>query len=52
MSWMARKIAGLDNEDNKKIYEEYFKIKQKEQQLLEEEKKKFWQEYEDDYYNG
>ena len=52
MSWIARKIAGLDNEDIQKIQEEYFKAKEKERLLLEEEKKKFWQEYEDDYYNG
>ena len=52
MSWIARKIAGLDNEDIQAIQEAYFKSKQKELLLEQEEKKKFWQEYEDEYYNG
>ena len=55
MSWVARKIAGLDNEHIQKIQEEYFKAKEKSLFILEdeqEEEKKFWQEYEDEYYNG
>jgi len=52
MSWIARKISGSDNEDVRLIQEEYFKIKANEQKLREEEIKKFWQEYEDEYFNG
>lgn len=52
MSWVARKLCGSDNEDVKLIQEEYFKMKEKQRLLKEEEVKKFWQEYEDEYYNG
>jgi len=48
VSWVARKIAGLDNEDIQAIQEEYFKIKHAE--LLQETL--FWDTYEDEYYNG
>ena len=50
MSWVARKVAGLDNEDIYAIQEEYFKIKRKEKELLQETL--FWDTYEDEYYNG
>lgn len=56
MSWVARKIAGLDNEDQKQVEVEYFKRKQEERLLTEqhqsEEIKKFWAEYGDQYFNG
>lgn len=56
MSWIARKVAGLDNENQKQVEAEYFKRKEQERLLLEqaraEEVKKFWAEYGDEYYNG
>ena len=47
MSWVARKIAGLDNENQELVIYEYFKHKQQQEEI-----KKFWEEYEDEYYAG
>ena len=52
MSWLTRKMAGLDNEDIQAINEAYFKANEKERLLMEQEVKKFWSEYEEEYYNG
>jgi len=52
MSWLARKMAGLDSEDIKQIEEAYWQAKEKERLLMEQEVKKFWSEYEEEYYNG
>lgn len=58
MSWVARKIGGLDNEDQKQIEAQYF-INKRIQSLIEEQKKveqeelkKFWESYGDEYFNG
>lgn len=58
MSWVARKVAGLDNEDQKQIEQQYF-INKRIQSLIEEQKKvqdeelkKFWESYGDEYFNG
>ena len=58
MSWVARKVAGLDNEDQKQIEAQYF-INKNIQKLIEEQKKveqeelkKFWESYGDEYFNG
>ena len=47
MSWIARKIAGLDNEDQQQVIQEYLDNKEKENEL-----KKFWEEYEQEYFHG
>jgi len=47
MSWVARKIADLDNEDQQQVIQEYLDNKEKENEL-----KKFWEEYEDEYFTG
>jgi len=47
MSWIARKVAGLDNEDQQQVIQEYLDNKEKENEL-----KKFWEEYEDEYFTG
>jgi len=47
MSWVARKVAGLDNEDQQQVIQEYLDNKEKENEL-----KKFWEEYEDEYFTG
>lgn len=49
MSWVARKISGLDNEDQQVVIKEYFELKEKER---ENELKNFWKEYEDEYFAG
>lgn len=58
MSWVARKIGGLDNEDQKMIEAEYFASKRVQQMFDEQKKheqeelKKFWAEYGDEYFHG
>lgn len=60
MSWIARKVAGLDNEDQQQVVAEYFKHKQllTEQTETQEIKRqvaeiqKFWETYGDEYYTG
>jgi len=56
MSWIQRKLDGSDDYDQQQVIKEYFDNKLKMQQLLQEqhdqEVKKFWNEYEDEYYNG
>jgi len=47
MSWIARKIARLDNEDQQQVIQEYLDNKERENEL-----KKFWEEYEDEYFTG
>jgi len=49
MSWVARKVAGLDNEDQQQVITEYFDKK-----MLEREKllKEFWEEYKQEQPNG
>jgi thiamine kinase-like enzyme len=49
MSWVARKQAGSDWEDQQQVINEYFEHKEKER---ENEIKKFWEEYEDEYFAG
>jgi hypothetical protein len=51
MSWVARKLAGADNEDQQQVIKEYFEHKER-QILQEQEIKKFWEEYGDEYYTG
>ena len=47
MSWVARKVAELDNEDYQQVIKEYFA--HKEQKLLQEKQlMEFWKEYEQD----
>ena len=54
MSWVARKVAGLDNEDQQQVIQNYFKQKQllNEQTQQDQEVKKFWDEYGDEYFTG
>lgn len=47
MSWVARKVAGLDNEDQQQVIKEYFQHKEDESEI-----KKFWEEYGDEYFTG
>jgi hypothetical protein len=55
MSWMARKIAGTDNEDNQQAIQEYLQMRElyfaqeaKVSQADEKELKRlFWEEYEE-----
>lgn len=51
MSWVARKVAGLDNEDYQQVIKEYF---DKKAQIINEQKEieKFWEEYKEDQQNG
>ena len=47
MSWVARKQAGSDWEDQQQVIQEYFE--HKEQKLLQEKQlAEFWKEYEDE----
>ena len=51
MSWVARKVAGLDNEDQQQVIKEYFEQKA---HIINEQKEieKFWAEYKEDQQNG
>ena len=51
MSWVARKVAGLDNEDYQQVINEYF---DKKAQIINEQKEiqKFWMEYTEDQHEG
>ena len=49
MSWVGRKLAMSDDVDQKQVINEYFELKEKQR---EEELKKFWEEYEQEYFNG
>lgn len=58
MSWVARKIGGLDNEDQKQVEQQYFLNKQtvrlieEQKKVQDEELKKFWEAYGDEYFTG
>ena len=52
MSWVARKLCMSDDVDHKEVIKEYFDNKEQQRLLQEQEIKKFWNEYEDEYYNG